>query len=74
VLELNDHLLRDIGLERSQLTAAAYGRLNAAQRRAAACGQLGEGPLHMKKVSPAPTVDHAALVERLVIAGQESRR
>jgi hypothetical protein len=40
--ELDDRLLRDIGLERSQLRAAEYGGLHVGQLRAAAAGRLDE--------------------------------
>jgi len=42
LLELDDRLLRDIGLERSQLRAAEYGGLHIEQLRAAAAGRLDE--------------------------------
>jgi uncharacterized protein YjiS (DUF1127 family) len=41
--QLDDHLLRDIGLTRSQAHAAAYGLLNLGERSAS--GQSEESPL-----------------------------
>jgi hypothetical protein len=45
LLELDDHLLRDIGPERSQVWATEYVGLDTEQLRAAASGQLEAGGL-----------------------------